>query len=653
MRRYQPLRVLMLLSVVLVFAASTFVSYRHYVQTSRLASMAQKAGGWAASELEFELIKLVDIVELVGAKKSSVEALQLHFDLLWSRIDVLLVGSETREVRELPGALPLLHSLKSSLKQIEPIVTTMQLGDEGQVKKVLSVLKPYEHQVREFNIDSFTGPEAQARIQKAFQVNWLILASMIGLVLSGTLLILMLIRESSRNRVQSLHDELTGLPNRKYVNQKLPTAAERASKAATGLGIHIIDLNNFKEINDTLGHDCGDQLLEVIARRLRACVHRKDTVARLGGDEFLIIQEHVEEIEECTRLSRRLCEQIAEEVMINGHPIFPSASLGVSLYPHDAPSIEQVMINADLAMYRAKRDSGVSYRRFEREMNELLQRQNTLARDLKVALQEKQLVLHYQPVVSFETRRIESVEALLRWHHPDFGYISPLEVVAIAEQCGLVLELNEWVIEQACLQYRHWLDEEVGPVCVAINVSPSMYTLHDLCAVLSRQLAVTEVPAERLVIEVTEDTTMRDIESSPDIMRRLKEIGVQIALDDFGTGYSSLNHLKQLPVDKLKIDRSFIQDLNITPKDPRIIRSIIGLAKSLGLEIIAEGIEFEQNVKDLLAEGCLFGQGYLFSKALPGEEITEMLRTQKQGVYAFGPDMLIAKRETDQLEPSA
>jgi len=635
MPRYQSLRIVVLAVVVLVFAVSTWISYQRHVETSQLLSVTQKGGGWATSELEFELIRFIHTLELAGLGQGSNAESVLRFDLLWSRVKVLQSGSETRGVREIPGAKALMADLHTELERIESEVLALSPGDSATAGRLAERLEPFERRVRAFNVDSFTGMQAQERIRRVFELNGIAGASMVGLILSGALLILMLIRESARNWHQSLHDELTRLPNRKYINLKLQGAGRSARRTGTLLGVHVIDLNNFKEINDTLGHCLGDRMLQQVATRLSDCLGVGDSVARLGGDEFLVIQEGVRDAEACSRLSRQLCDRIGREMLLDGNCIYPSASLGVSVFPLDADTVDQVLINADLAMYRAKQDSGVSYRRFEPEMNESVQRLNTLARELKTAIEENLLVLHYQPVVAFDTGTIISVEALLRWHHPQFGYISPIEVVSIAERYGLALELNEWVIEQACLQYRHWVESGVDAVCVAVNISPSMYTLHDLRTSLTRLLDKTGMPAHRLIVEVTEDTTMRDIESSPDTLIELKRLGVQIALDDFGTGYSSLNHLKRLPVDKLKIDRSFIQDLNITPKDPRIIRSIIGLAESLDLQVIAEGIEFAQNVEDLAAEGCLLGQGYLFSKAVDSARITEMLRAQSQGVCVF------------------
>ncbi|GGB80205.1 hypothetical protein GCM10011352_02380 [Marinobacterium zhoushanense] len=646
MPRYQVLRVVLLLCVVVVFAASTLISYQRHVETAQLLTVTQKGGGWAASELAFELLRFTHMLETVGAGRGTADELALRFDLLWSRIEVLQEGSETSEVREVPGAVALLDELQATLTLIEPSVLSLKPGEAAVADPLVDRLRPFEARVRAFNVDSYNGPEALERIRRVFELNWLVSVSITGLVLSGTLLILMLIRESSRSRHQSLHDELTGLPNRKFINQQLKSAARDASRNGTLLGVHVIDLNNFKEINDTLGHSYGDQLLQQVAQRLCGSIGPNDTVARLGGDEFLVIQERITQADDCTRLSKTLCGRIGHEMVLSGSRVYPSASLGVSIYPVDADDVSQVQINADLAMYRAKRDGGVSYRRFEPEMNDSLQRANTLARELKTAIQGDELSLHYQPVVAFDSGKIVSVEALLRWHNPQYGYVSPVEVVAIAEQYGLALELNEWVIKQACLQYQYWVSLGLETVCVAVNISPSMYVLHDLAASLTRLLRETGMPPERLIVEVTEDTTMRDIESSPDTLHNLKTLGVQIALDDFGTGYSSLNHLKRLPVDKLKIDRSFIQDLNITPKDPRIIRSIVNLAESLDLQVIAEGIEFVQNVDDLIAEGCLLGQGYLFSKAVDSERIVEMLSAQGQGIPLFqlGADERIVQR---------
>ncbi len=629
MGRRNPFRLLGMMAVVALFSISSVISYQQFSETSRAVSSAVKTGVWAAAELETELLKFDNTLMLTGFGQASKDDLVLRFELLWSRIRTLQAGRETEEVRLLPGAVPLLNRLHQLMSEIEPSVLALQPGDQATTLILVNQISPFKMQVRSFSVSSFVGSEARSKVLQSHEERDTLSISMFGLLGSGAALVLMLLRESARNRRQSLRDPLTGLANRNYFNEQLMAGEAYCFREDSQLGLLVIDLDNFKEVNDTLGHESGDLLLKTTSSRLLDCVNPEDTVARLGGDEFAIIHRCTEGAEDSARLARRICEQVGREIQLNGTLFYPAASIGVSHYPKDAGELQQVMINADIAMYRSKKDRGTSYRMYKPEMNAAIQRAKQLADDLRGALQNDELVLNYQPIFRFEDQLIESVEALLRWHHPEHGYIPPPEIVSVAEQSGLAKELNEWVIRQSCLQYHAWASESLPLVKVAVNISPAMYIQHDIVESLTRILAETKMVPEHLCIEVTEDTTMRDIDSSPDTMAKMKQLGVRIALDDFGTGYSSLSHLKCLPVDKLKIDRSFVQDLNNTPRDLRFIRSIISLAQSLEIDLVAEGIEFESNLQDLKAEGCTLGQGYLFSRAVSSQEITRMLLKQE------------------------
>jgi|GEM_PF-324824 len=627
MKPRTTLKWLAMVVVVLLFTVSSVMSYLQHTETSRLVSAAVKTGAWAASELESELLKFENTLVMVGLNEKKTDDLVLRFDLLWSRLEVLSTGRETAGVRALEGAAPLLQGLNTLVRDIEEKVISLQAGDKAATVELVERLAPFKREVREFNVRAFVGSEARTKVIKSFEERESLSISMFGLLGSGAILIILLMRESARNRLQSLNDPLTDLPNRKAFQEALSLAALDSGRKQ--IAILVIDLDNFKEVNDTHGHDSGDLLLQATAMRLKNSISVGDTVARLGGDEFAIIQHDVVEAEDAARLARRICEQLGQPLTLNNQVIYPSASIGVSVYPEDASKLNQVMVNADMAMYRSKQDRGISYRMYEPEMNASLQRAKRLAEDLRGALRNNELILNYQPIVRFKDRSIESVEALLRWHHPEYGYVPPPEIVSVAEQSGQARELNEWVIRQSCLQYRAWSKRGLPPIKVAVNISPAMYTQHDIVESLTRIIGQTRMDASKLVIEVTEDTTMRDIDTSPDTMLQMKELGVTIALDDFGTGYSSLSHLKCLPIDKLKIDRSFVQDLNNLPKDMRFIRSIISLADSLGIDLVAEGIEFESNLIDLRHEGCKLGQGYLFSKAVSSGEIEDMLVKQQ------------------------
>ncbi len=625
------LRVAFLIAVVCLFAVSSVVSYQRHSESSNILAITLKTTAWSASELESEMLKFVHTLELFQLDKRSVDDLVLRFDLLWSRINVLKAGDESAELRGLPGVSQLLSSLERVLQDNEQAVMQIKPGDHQTAAALQAQFRVFQPALRALNVDNFSGPRRLRELEEALGLQQSFGVYLLGLLLSGALLVVLVLRESARNRLQALHDPLTGLPNRKYFNDHLRIAESRSRRGHLRMAIHVIDLNDFKGINDTFGHNAGDQLLIEIARRLKACVRQQDIVARLGGDEFAVIQEEVPHAEVCGQLARRICEQVGQPLRLGANQVFPAASIGVSIYPDDSGDVTQLLVNADIAMYRAKRDGGVSYRFFEAQMNAAIMRRKRLADDLRVALDQGQMMLFYQPIVDLDSGLIAAVEALLRWHHPSYGYVPPPEVVSIAEQFALTKPLNEWVLQQACQQHQQWRAQGLPVVAMNVNISPAMYTQHDLVATVQSVLKRTGMAAQQLVLEVTEDTTMHDIESSPDILNRLRQQGVSLALDDFGTGYSSLSHLRKMPVQKLKIDKSFVQDLNNEPKDLRFIRTIIRLAHNLELEVVAEGIEVEENLRDLMAEGCHYVQGYLLSRPQQAADIGLMLEQQQRG----------------------
>lgn len=629
-------RIMILVIVVLVFAVSSGVSFFRHAETSKILTDTLKTGTWAASELERDMLKLVHALELYPTGKQSRDQLILRYELFWSRVNILQVGEETLEFRELEGAERLLNRLEKILQESQQKVLGIGENDAVAASAGLGLqLRALMEPVRKLNVASFKDSYRVLKLQQAQKLQQEFGTSLIGLLISGMLLVLMLLQQSARNREQALHDSLTGLPNRKFFKEQLKLFEARCARTEGKLAVHIIDLNDFKSINDTLGHTAGDKLLVEIANRLRSCVRQQDIVARIGGDEFAIIQEGSQDIDAFGKLASRICEQVAKPLLVENNQVYPSTSIGTSVYPTDTVFVDQLMVNADIAMYRAKQEKGPGYRFFEPEMNAVIQRRKGLSDDLRRALENDQLMLFYQPIVNLENGLIEGVEALLRWQHERHGYISPLEIVSVAEQFALAEALNSWVLKQACLQSRHWAEKGFSSIVMNVNISPAMYIQHDLAMTVEETLRETGMPADQLVLEVTEDTTMQDIESSPDIIKRLRDLGVVLALDDFGTGYSSLSHLRKLPVQKLKIDKSFIQDLNNRPKDLRFIRTIISLAKTLNLQVIAEGIELEENLHDLLAEDCLYGQGYLFSRPVPAKQISQLLQQQAEGKRSY------------------
>ncbi|OMH27973.1 bifunctional diguanylate cyclase/phosphodiesterase [Motiliproteus sp. MSK22-1] len=625
MFRVRYLRVTSLLAVIAIFAFSSIISYQRYTEASKILDVTLKTGAWASSELEGELLRFLNTLDLFRIGERTPNDLMLRFDLLWSRIQVLRVGEETEHLRELPGAQEMLNKLDQLMKEVDPVVLNLQVADIQTAEQLGERYRTFAPAVRRFNVESFSGRTKLLELRSTHDRQHIFF---LGLLISGAVLVLMLLRENARSRAQALHDPMTGLPNRKFFHDQLKIAEARSLRAGSRMAIYLIDLDDFKTINDSYGHSAGDRLLIEVARRLKDCVRQQDTVARLGGDEFAVIQEAVDHVDVSARLARRICKQIMLPIELNNNRVYPSASIGVSLFPNDSEKAEQVLINADTAMYLAKKDDGISYRFFEPEMNTAIVRRKRLSNDLSIAIKDNQLALFYQPIVNLNTGKIEATEALLRWHHEDYGYISPLEVVSIAEQFGLANQLNCWVLEQACRQNQRWIEQQLPSLSVSVNISPTMYTQYDLVGAVKKALAVSGMDANLLVLEVTEDTTMRDIETSPDILKKLRALDISLALDDFGTGYSSLSHLKRLPVQKLKIDKSFVQDLNNIPTDLRFIRTILSLAQSLELQVVAEGIEAEKNLKDLCLEGCHYGQGYLLSRPVQPNEMAELLKQQ-------------------------
>jgi len=619
------LKYALLLLLALVFAASAIVGgYRHTRDMQQLVSL-QKTGVWALSELDRELLRFVQTLELVGLNQRSHDQLMLRYDLLWSRLQVVQTGEETREIRDLSNALAVIVDTEMVLRSTEAAVLTLSPGDARAAEAILARFSPLLRKVRDLTVDGFNSQTSTTRELRILGMAPSFALALLGTLLSGGLLLTMLLVEGLQRRRASVVDELTGVPNRHAFNRQLLQMSARKRRNGGRMALLLIDLNDFKEVNDAFGHTQGDQLLRMVAERLVAAVRQEDALARVGGDEFAILLEDVESFEQASVLAQRALESIGRPFKIGTSEIFIACSIGVSFYPDDHEDIQQVLNNANTALVLAKQDSGCSYRLFESSMNEAAHRRKHLADDLRLALSNRELCLYYQPVVDLTSGRVVGVEALLRWHHTELGYISPLEVVSVAEHYGMARELNEWALHQACQQNKRWQDAGLAPMLVWVNISPGMYTRHDLVAAVIQALVYSGLEACWLGIEVTEDTTMRDIESSPGILRRLQELGVPLALDDFGTGYSSLSHLKRLPVKRLKIDRSFINDLNHQPCDLRFVQTLLSLAEQLQMEVVAEGIENQHQLRALRGAGCHYGQGFLFARALAAAELEALL----------------------------
>jgi diguanylate cyclase (GGDEF)-like protein len=428
------------------------------------------------------------------------------------------------------------------------------------------------------------------------------------------------------------HDPLTGLPNRILLKQRLLLAIALAQRRNTTLALLFLDLDNFKHINDSLGHEIGDQLLQSVAQRLTKCVRNTDTISRQGGDEFVILLPEDNVAEDAALTAKKIVEELSLPHFLGGHEMHVTTSIGISIYPEDAQDTDMLIKNADTAMYQAKAKGRNNYQFFKSDMNARAVERQILETHLRHAIERKEFVLHYQAKVNLESGVITGAEALLRWMHPEWGMVMPDRFVSIAEDCGLIVPIGRWVLREACEQAKCWDAAGLQAVSVAINLSALEFRHHDFVENVHTILRETGLAPNRLQLEITESVLMNDVGSSTAILNGLKHLGVELAVDDFGTGYSSLSYLKQFPIDVLKIDQSFVQDLSAHPQqgvdsEGVIVSAIIALGTSLKQRVIAEGVEAEGQLAFLKARGCVEGQGFFFSPPLSAEQFAALLAT--------------------------
>jgi diguanylate cyclase (GGDEF)-like protein/PAS domain S-box-containing protein len=417
------------------------------------------------------------------------------------------------------------------------------------------------------------------------------------------------------------HDPLTDLPNRLLFTDRTEQALTSAQLHKRGCALLMIDLDHFKMINDSLGHTVGDQLLKAVAERLQALLGPEITLARLGGDEFAVLAESCPQLMQAAALAQRIIDGLKEPFLIGEHQLFINTSIGISLFPGDALSAEQLLRNADSALFKAKSAGRDGYALYTEELTAHAQNRVETAVELRRALEQQELRVYYQPVHDLKTRRLVGVEALVRWEHPKRGLVSPAEFIPIAERTGLIAEIDTWVMRQACQQMCLWQQAGVALSFVAVNVSSRLFARRELFQQVAKVLHETGLDPAYLELEVTESAVMEDPEVALEQMHRLRELGVRLAIDDFGTGYSSLLRLKRLPVQKLKIDQGFVAGLPWDEDDVAIVRVIIALAQSMGMQVHAEGIEQVEQASFLLEQSCDLGQGYWFGRPVPAEKL--------------------------------
>jgi diguanylate cyclase (GGDEF)-like protein len=424
------------------------------------------------------------------------------------------------------------------------------------------------------------------------------------------------------------HDALTELPNRTLFNDRTLHALAMARRTGQRVAVLFLDLDHFKIINDSLGHALGDAMLRGMGSRLRTLMREGDTVARLGGDEFGILLVDIKRAEDVVSIARKLLDAFSEPFAVNGHKLFVTMSIGASLYPSDGQDVDTLLKNADTALFRVKEQGRNGFQFYTQDMSLRAQQRLELETALRLALQRREFELHYQPRMDLRSGAVSGVEALIRWHPLDRGWVSAERIISSAEESGLILPLGEWVLQTACAQNKRWQEGGLPWMQVAVNVSGRQFWQGDICHMVERVLKETELSARDLELEVTESVIMRDAPEISRTLSHLKSSGVTISIDDFGTGYSSLSYLRRLPVDKLKIDQSFVRDITRNSDGAKLVEELINLAHALRLTVTAEGVETEEEFGFLSSHGCDEVQGYYVSEPLPPAGVQQLLQEE-------------------------
>ena len=433
----------------------------------------------------------------------------------------------------------------------------------------------------------------------------------------------------------AFHDKLTGLPNRVSFIDRLEHAILYAKRRENYLfAVLFLDLDRFKVVNYSLGHAIGDQLLQAIANRLQACVRPGDTVARLGGDEFTILLENIQNVEDATQVADHIQKELTLPFNLSGNQVFTAASIGIALSTPDYDRSEELLCDADTTMYRAKVLGKGRYEVFDKTMHTQAMALLQLENDLRRAIERQEFRLHYQPIVSLKSNRVTGFEALARWQHPERGLVSPAEFIPVAEETGLIVPIGAWVLREACRQMRAWQVQFPvhSPLTISVNISGKQFSQPDLIKQIKQILHETGLDARSLKLEITESVLMENAESAVAMIVQLQNLGIRLSMDDFGTGYSSLSYLHRFPIDTLKIDRSFVNDVDVDAEKIEIISTVVALAWNLGMDVVAEGVETKKQMYQLKALKCEFGQGYFFSRPLDSEKAGALIAAEPQRI---------------------
>jgi diguanylate cyclase (GGDEF)-like protein/PAS domain S-box-containing protein len=420
---------------------------------------------------------------------------------------------------------------------------------------------------------------------------------------------------------QAYHDALTGLPNRRLFRDRLTVALAHARRLKHPLAVMFLDLDRFKLVNDTLGHSVGDELLKSVAVRLQAALREEDSVARMGGDEFTVLLGDLKTTDDAAKIAQKVLDTVAQPLIIDDTELFLTTSIGIAIFPSDGDTAEELLANADRAMYRAKDAGRSSYQMFTPAMNSRAVERLSLESDLRHAVDRNELELYYQPQINIASGRITGVEALVRWNRPGFGVVGPKDFIPVAEETRLIVPMGEWVLREACRQAKEWQNGGSPGFRMAVNLSPRQFQHSDLPQLIASALERSGLAPGDLELEITESLAMQNTTRTIATLHRLREMGVQIAIDDFGTGHSSLNYLRSFPIDSVKIDQEFVQEIEASAADRAIVSAVIGMARGLRLRVTAEGVETDRQLEFLREQGCEEVQGFLFGEPVPASAL--------------------------------
>ena len=564
----------------------------------------------------------------------------------YSRDAMKLAGSGLNEIRALigtdPADLKTIGSLQTSIAQrtseFDGTLALLQKGNKAAALKAISTEASrrnlegaYElfDQIKAKQGALITQRTRELQESSQFSLATQHIATVFGLLFLG-LIYYLVYREATvrrqaeeKLRIVATHDPLTALPNRTLLHERLSHALAKAQRHDRQLAALFIGLDRFKKVNDTLGHETGDALLQVAARRLYDCLRETDTMARQGGDEFVVLMDELNDREPISRVSQRILDAVAQPFTLEGRELHIGASIGISVFPDDGRTL---LRNADVAMHRAKEKGGNRYQFYSAQLDNHSVERLALESGLRRALEREELTLHYQPKVNIASGLISGMEALLRWQHPELGSVPPTRFIPIAEETGLIVPIGAWVLKTACAQTRAWQRQGVRRFSIAVNLSPRQFAAEGLLDDIKSALAESGLEPSDLELEITESMVMDNPDQAIDVLRQVKALGVRVAIDDFGIGYSSLAYLKRFPIDTVKVDRSFVEDIPADENSMAIAQAVIAMAHSLHLKVVAEGVESEGQLSFLRGEGCDDIQGFYFCEARAASQISGMMR---------------------------